>query len=308
MIIVGGPTASGKSCLALDLADRFNGTIINADSMQVYDALRILTARPDNQAFARAPHELYGVFGMEERCSAGEWRRRALSSVTAAHNAGRVPIVVGGTGLYLQALTHGLHSIPAVQRYIREDLNSRLCARGVSTLYKELSAVDAETASLVNPTDGQRIVRALEVFIHTGKGLYRWQTGERGSMPTQLRFFTLLTMPKREILYENINDRFEQMVARGAIEEVETFLSQDPAEDFPLMKAVGVPPITAFLKNDIDRLRLFEFGKRDTRQYAKRQLTWFRNKIISNLTLETQYSAKTKQEIFSKISRFLLTD
>ena len=308
LILVGGPTASGKSSTALVLADRFKGTIVNADSMQVYEDLQILTARPDDQALAQVPHELYGVFTMDERCSAGEWCRRALSSITAAHDAGRVPIVVGGTGLYLHALTNGLHSVPSVPRHIREDLNARLRAHGVSTLYTELLAVDPETASRLKPTDGQRIVRALEVFIHTGKSLSQWQTGERGSKPVGLRIFTLLTMPKRDILYANINARFERMVQRGAIEEVENFLAQNPSEDSPLMKVVGVSPISAFLNNEIDRCSLFELGKRDTRQYAKRQSTWFRNKFVPNFTIETQYSEKNKREIFSKISTFLLTD
>jgi tRNA dimethylallyltransferase len=308
VIVVGGPTASGKSSLALSLAGRFGGEIINADSMQVYRDLRILTARPDDAALAQAPHRLYGVFGTGDRCSAGQWRSMALAEIAAVHGAGRVPILVGGTGLYLRALMTGLHRLPAVPAEVREALNARLHDEGPAALHDELSRVDPESASRLNRADGQRVVRALEVFLHTGRSLADWQTGDTEAAPDDLRFLTLVALPEREGLYENIDRRFEHMIEEGAVDEAEKLLATNPPEDFPLLKAVGVPPIRRFLAGEIDRNRMIELGKRDSRRYAKRQMTWFRHQIIPEITLQKKLSEINEENIFSEISIFLLTD
>lgn len=308
VIVIGGPTASGKSSLALEIAKEFGGDIVNADSMQIYRDLEILTARPGAGEAGSVQHHLYGILGVDERCSAGQWRTRALDTIGDINGRSRVPVIVGGTGLYLRALMTGLHRIPTVPPAIRDDLNARLVIEGAPALHAELTACDPETAAGLNPSDAQRIVRALEIFTHTGKGLKSWQTGETEAAPDHLRFFRLVTLPPREALYDAVNERFGRMISRGGIEEVERLLAKRPANDFPLLKAVGVPAIRSYLAGEIDRERLLELGRRDTRRYAKRQLTWFRRQIIPELTIETKYSEYNLPEIFSKISNFLLTD
>lgn len=308
VIVIGGPTASGKSATALALAEEFGGEVVNADSMQIYEDLPIITARPDPTDRKRVPHHLYGVLGLEERCSAGQWRERAVEAIREIHERGGIPIVVGGTGLYLKALMTGLHDIPAVPAEIRNGLNERLAEEGAPALHAELTSSDPATASGLNPGDGQRIVRALEIFVHTGRGLRSWQTGQTEDAPPDLRFFPLALLPPREGLYATANERFDVMLENGAVEEVASLLDRSPPEDFPLLKAVGVPPIRAYLGEEIDRERLKELAKRDTRRYAKRQMTWFRRQFIPEITIETKYSEIIMDEIFSEIRKFLLTD
>lgn len=308
VIVIGGPTASGKSALAIDIAERFGGEIINADSMQIYRDLSVLTARPRAADIARVPHHLYGVLGLDERCSAGQWRSRALSVIADVQRRAGLPIVVGGTGLYLRALMTGLHRMPAVPVVIREGLNARLADEGAATLHAELALLDPDTAAGLNPADSQRIVRALEIFTHTGKGLKHWQSGETEAAPADLRFLRIVTLPPREELYAIANERFRWMMDNGAMEEVAQLFSRSPPDDLPLLKAVGVQGIRAFLAGDIDKDQLIEQGQRDTRRYAKRQMTWFRRQIIPEITIETKYLEINRDRIFSDISNFLLTD
>jgi tRNA dimethylallyltransferase len=308
VIVIGGPTASGKSATALALAGQFGGEIVNADSMQIYEDLPIITARPDSADCESAPHHLYGVLGIGDRCSAGQWRGRALDAIRDIQGRGGVPIVIGGTGLYLKALMTGLHDLPAVPAEVRDGLNQRLEEEGPQVLHAELLSADPATADGLNPADGQRIVRALEIYMHTGRGLRSWQAEEMEAAPADLQFCPLALLPPREDLYAIANDRFDAMLDRGAVEEVASLLDRSPAEDFPLLKAVGVPPIRAHLAGEIDRERLKELGKRDTRRYAKRQMTWFRRQFIPQMTIETKHSEINQDEIFSEIRKFLLTD
>ena len=307
VIVVGGPTASGKSSLSLAIAERIGGEIVNADSMQVYRDLEIVTARPGRAEAARVAHHLYGVFGLDERCSAGTWRGAALDVIENCHAAGSVPVLVGGTGLYLRALMTGLHRMPAVPRDIRDRLNRRAETEGAGALHVELAAVDPDMARRLSPSDGQRIVRALEIFEHTGRTLTDWQAGETEDPPAGFRYLTIVTAPPREELYADIDLRFERMVDEGAVEEVEQLLASGPLDDFPLLKAVGVPPIRAYLDGDIDRVRMIELGKRDTRRYAKRQGTWFRHQIVPDIVINTKYSESDMDNFFPEISNFLLT-
>ena len=308
VIVIGGPTASGKSATALALARHFDGEIVNADSMQIYEDLPVLTARPGPEELAMAPHHLYGVLGIQHRCSAGQWRDLALRAIHDIQGRNRLPIVVGGTGLYLRALMTGLHEMPDVPENVRARLNLRLEDEGAPSLHAELSSVDPDTAAGLIPSDGQRIVRALEVFIHTGRGLRSWQAGRIKDAPSDMRFWTVSLLPAREELYAAANERFDRMLDNGAIEEVATFLARSPAEDFPLLKAVGVPPIRAYIGEEIERERMTELGKRDTRRYAKRQLTWFRHQFIPQMSIQTKYSEYNLDKTFSEISSFLLTD
>ena len=308
VIVIGGPTASGKSAMALPLAREFDGEIVNADSMQIYEDLPLVTARPDPLETALAPHHLYGVLSMQQRCSAGEWRDLALEAIRDVQSRHHIPIVVGGTGLYLKALMSGLHDMPVVPADIRDGLNRRLEKEGAPALHAELASVDPETAGGLNQGDAQRIVRALEIFNHTGRGLRSWQAGELDDAPADLRFSTLTLLPPREHLYAAANDRFDGMLDNGAVEEVAALMDRSPAKDFPLLKAVGVPPIRAYLGDEIDRERMKELGKRDTRRYAKRQMTWFRRQFVPEMVVETKYSEIKWDKIFSEIRNFLLTD
>ncbi|CAN0497408.1 unnamed protein product, partial [Laminaria digitata] len=308
VIVIGGPTASGKSETALALAGHFGGEIVNADSMQVYADLPIVTAQPSRADLARAPHHLYGVLGTCDRCSAGQWRDLALDAIRDIHRRGALPIVVGGTGLYLRALMTGLHDMPSVPAGIRDRLNRRLKGEGAQALHTVLAAGDPDTAASLNPADGQRIVRALEVLEYTGRGLRSWQNGQREDAPADLSFLTLSLLPPRDYLYDLANGRFDRMLDQGAVEEVESLLSRTPAEDFPLLKAIGVLPIRAYLRQEIDMDRLKELVKRDTRRYAKRQMTWFRHQFIPQISIQTKQSEINWDKTFSEIRNYVLTD
>lgn len=307
VVVVGGPTASGKSALALAIAEEFGGVVINADSMQVYRELAILTARPRGPELDRVPHRLYGLLGAGERCSAGHWRTLAEAEIRTATAEGRLPVLAGGTGLYLRALMSGLHDLPDVPAEVRERLNARVAAEGAPALHAELAARDPETAARLRPGDSQRIVRALEILDHTGRGLAAWQAASQAEGAAGLRFLTILQAPPRDALYAACDGRFARMLEEGAEEEVARFLEIPGAADGPLAKAVGVGPIRSYLAGEIDRARMIELGTRDTRRYAKRQLTWFRHQFVSNLTIETKFSEIKMPEIFSFIRNFLLT-
>ena len=307
VVVVGGPTASGKSALALAIAEEFGGVVINADSMQVYRELAILTARPRGPELDRVPHRLYGLLGAGERCSAGHWRTLAEAEIRTATAEGRLPVLAGGTGLYLRALMSGLHDLPDVPAEVRERLNARVAAEGAPALHAELAARDPETAARLRPGDSQRIVRALEILDHTGRGLAAWQAASQAEGAAGLRFLTILQAPPRDALYATCDGRFARMLEEGAEEEVARFLEIPGAADGPLAKAVGVGPIRSYLAGEIDRARMIELGTRDTRRYAKRQLTWFRHQFVSNLTIETKFSEIKMPEIFSFIRNFLLT-
>lgn len=302
VLVVCGPTASGKSALALALAERFDGVLINADSMQVYRDLAIVTARPDDREMARAPHRLYGFLDVAEKCSAGQWRSLALAEIAAAGDAGRLPVVVGGTGLYLKALMSGLHDLPVVPAQVRDALMGRLDSEGPEALHAELSRIDPETASRLAPADRQRIVRALEVVQHTGRGLADWQRSDTDGAPPGLDFRTVLLNPPREDLYAACDARFVKMLSDGASDEVGQFVAGEPPADAALWKAVGVKPLARFLAGEIDESEMTEQAQRDTRRYAKRQLTWFRNQIVAETEITVKYSDIKFDEFFSKIS------
>ena len=298
VVVVGGPTASGKSVLALAVAEKFGGTVINADSMQIYRDLEILTARPDADALRRVPHRLYGLLEADEQCTAGRWRRMALPEIHGA----RVPVVVGGTGLYLRALVDGLDEIPEVPDAVRLRLMKRLAAEGSAALHRELELRDPETARRLAPGDRQRIVRALEVLNHTGRGLAHWQTGDVAT--GEFRFFTIVVMPHRERLFGACDARFRRMVEAGAIEEVRRLADRSVAGGSPLWRAIGAEPIRKFLEGIISRDEMFEQAQRDTRRYAKRQITWFRNKVAADHLTRRLDPGR----VFPEIARFLLTE
>jgi tRNA dimethylallyltransferase len=279
-ILVAGPTASGKSALALEIAERVGGVVINADSMQVYRELRIITARPSDADLARAPHALYGVRPAAEAGTAAWWRGAALAEMDRARAAGRVPILCGGTGLYFAALTEGLAEIPPVPDAARETARRLLAEEGAPALHARLAAIDPETAAALRPSDSQRIARAYEVATGTGQGLRAWQRSG-GTGPAPWDFAAVILDPPRDALRAAIAARWQAMMAAGAIEEVRALgaLGLDPA--LPAMRAHGVPELLAHLAGHMTREAASTRAILNTGQYTKRQATWFRHHALA---------------------------
>lgn len=278
-MLIAGPTASGKSALALELAQKTGGVVINTDSMQVYRDLRIITARPTVPEEALAPHRLYGHVDAAVNFSAGAWVADAASMLSEAPAEKRLPIFVGGSGLYFKALTRGLSAVPPIPAEVRDSVRARLERDGVEALHAELAQRDPVSAERLKPRDRARIARALEVVEATGRALTDWH---REGLPPLLapgEFHALFLAPERDELYARIDARFDAMLAAGALEEVAALaaLQLDPL--LPAMKAHGVPALMRHLKGEITREEAAEIGRADTRHYAKRQFTWFRHQL-----------------------------
>lgn len=273
-LIIAGPTASGKSSLAIRIAKRVDGEIINADSMQVYKYVPILTAQPSADEMAQVPHHLYSVLEPDDPCSAGRWRDMAEKKIAEVLARDKTPIVVGGTGLYIKALTDGLAVIPTIDPQVREQAKQLYDLIGAEEFYKLLKARDPETARTLKAADKQRMIRAIEVLEGTGRPLIRWQEGTHE--PDDRDYVKLLVMPERESLYEIINARFLAMMQAGAVKEVKDLLAKGYDEDVGGMKAVGVSQITAFLRGTMTEEEAVSKSQQATRNYAKRQYTWFR--------------------------------
>jgi tRNA dimethylallyltransferase len=303
LLIVAGPTASGKSALALALADEFSGTIVNADSMQVYRDLAVLTARPGVAEEARAPHRLYGLIDGAENFSAGRWRALAAEAVAEARASGRVPILVGGSGLYLHAFVHGLAAMPAVAPQIRQEARALHAELGGERFRALLLERDPQSARLA-AGDTQRLVRAYEVVTATGRALADWQRGDP-ERPAEA-IIAVVLLPPRDALYAGCDARFLAMLARGAEAEVEALMARglDPA--LPVMKAVGVREIADWQAGALRRAEMVAAAQQATRRYAKRQYTWLRHRLqegggVRRLTIAAQYSESLLPEIFSFI-------
>ena len=278
-MLIAGATASGKSALALALAQELGGTVINADSMQVYRDLAVITARPSQAEEARVPHRLYGHVDAAENYSTGRWCADAAAAITDARAAGRLPILVGGTGLYFKALTLGLARIPPIPGALRARLRERAQAEGATALHAELAARDAESARRLMPGDRMRVLRALEVVCATGRSLADWQReGAAPMLDAANAPAIFLDVPRGE-LYARIDARFDAMLAAGAIEEVRALASRNLDPALPAMKAHGVPWLIRHLNGEIDLAAAAEGAKRDTRRYTKRQATWFRHQL-----------------------------
>ncbi len=280
-ILIAGPTASGKSALALALAESLDGTIVNADSMQVYAEMRVLTARPSMEEEARAPHVLYGHVPAQEAYSAGRFVAEAADAIAAIRAAGRLPIVVGGTGLYFKALTEGLSPMPAIPAQVRAYWRERGAEDGAAALHSLLAARDPEMAARLHPTDTQRLVRALEVLDASGRSLADWQRQPGVPVIAVPDALALVVMPERDQLFRRCDARFDLMVAGGALEEAAGMaaLELDPA--LPAMRALGLPPLMAHIGGKATLEDAVRQGKAETRQYAKRQVTWLKRHMIA---------------------------
>lgn len=307
VLIVAGPTASGKSGLALALAREFAGTVINADSMQLYRGLEILTAQPDAQSRAAVPHELYSVLDIATPSSAGKWRGLALDAIAKARAAGRLPILVGGTGLYLRALIQGIAPIPQVPAAVRDAARVLHTSLGGPAFRARLAERDPEGAARLRPGDTQRLIRAYEVVEATGKPLGHWQAQPAEGGDSGLRFFTLTVMPPRPDLHKAINERFLRMLAAGALDEVRAIDARGLDPLLPGMKALGLPELRQHLGGALSLAQATALAQAATRQYAKRQATWFRHQLVSNYRIDAQFSERLLPEIFSIIRQFLLT-
>lgn len=283
VFVVAGPTASGKSALAEALASRLGGQVVNADSVQLYGAFRILTARPSPASERRLPHRLYGILGPSERCSAGRWRGLALDAVADGHAAQRPSVVVGGSGLYLEALLHGFAPIPCVPHSVREEVTRRLEAIGPAGLHDELQKVDPVLAARLEPGDRQRIVRGWEVWLATGQALSSWQASEPASTELQVR--RILLRPPRDAVRAAIEARVGRMFAAGALDEARSFLRLDVPEDAPVRKAHGLRPLTRHLRGELSLDAAAELTVNETRRYARRQDTWFRGRFTADHVL-----------------------
>jgi tRNA dimethylallyltransferase len=307
VLIVAGPTGSGKSALAIDAAVEFRGTVINADSMQVYRELRLLTARPTPEDEARVPHRLFGVLPAAEVCSAGRWLAMAADVIVAARTQGRLPIVVGGTGLYLKALTNGLAPVPEVAEAVRGAARALHRRLGGDAFRDALARLDPVAAARLPAGDSQRLVRAYEVAAATGRTLADWQRQAPAIPAVDARFATIVLSPPREDLYAAVDARFDAMIAAGALDEVRALvaLGLDPA--LPAMKAVGVKELAAHLRGEIDLERACAAAKKATRNFAKRQRTWLRHQLDPDEQAFEQYSERIYPKMLSFIRQFLLT-
>ncbi|MEP9388638.1 tRNA (adenosine(37)-N6)-dimethylallyltransferase MiaA [Mesorhizobium sp. KR9-304] len=278
-ILIAGPTASGKSRLALDLAERRGGAVVNADSMQVYSILDVLTARPGGDDLRRAPHLLYGHVAPGVAYSTGAWLRDVISLADSGRLSGSPPIFVGGTGLYFRALEEGISEMPDIPNQIRERWRYELADKGAEKLHRILMREDPRAAMMLRAGDGQRIVRALEVLETSGRSILDWQA-ERGKplIDRESARFVVIE-PDRADLVARIDRRFDGMIEAGALEEVKALAALNLDPQLPAMKAIGVREIQAALAGEIAMAEAIERAKIATRQYAKRQSTWFRNQL-----------------------------
>jgi tRNA dimethylallyltransferase len=278
-VLIAGPTASGKSALALLLAEQTGGIIINTDSMQVYRDLCVITARPTPEEEARVPHCLYGHVDASVNYSAGSYVTDAASVLAEARREGRRPIFIGGTGLYFKALTRGLSAVPPVPDEIRDAVRARLERDGVEALHAELARRDPEAGARLKPRDRTRVARAIEVIEATGRPLADWHREGQPPLLAEGGYQALFLAPDRDTLYARIDARFDAMLTKGALEEVERLAARRLDPLLPAMKAHGVPALIRYLRGEITRDEAATIGKADTRHYAKRQFTWFRHQL-----------------------------
>ena len=271
LALIAGPTASGKSALALALAERTGGVIVNADSAQIYRDLPVLSAAPSGGDIERADHRLYGLLDGANACSAADWAELAKAEIAAVHAAGRLPILVGGTGLYIRTLLDGIAPVPTID----PDVRSEVRAASVEDNRVRLIALDPAAAERLRPSDSARIARALEVVVSTGRPLHEWQQRREGGIGADVRLRPLILLPPRDWLYRRCDERFAEMMERGAIGEVEALLARKLDPGLPVMRGIGVREIAGFLRGETSCEQAIAAGQQATRRYAKRQYTWF---------------------------------
>ena len=278
LVVIAGPTSSGKSALALALAQQIESVIVNADSAQIYRDLRVLSAAPSKQDLRRAEHRLYGVQDGAFPCSAAEWADLARLQIAEIHLSGKTPILVGGTGLYLRTLLEGIAPIPA----INEEVRTRVRETSIEENRHRLSTLDPEAAARIKPADTSRINRALEVILSTGRKLAEWQKQREGGIGDKVSLWPLILLPPRKWLYARCDERFSHMIDEGAVSEVEALLARKLNPNLPVMRAIGVRELSAYLLGETSLDEAVRAGQQATRRYAKRQYTWFANQPPSD--------------------------
>jgi tRNA dimethylallyltransferase len=304
-VLIAGPTGSGKSRFALDLAESVGGIIVNADAMQVYRELRILTARPSLEDEARAPHRLYGFRPAAEPYSVGLWLADVARELDAAAAQRRPVFIVGGTGLYFTALTEGLADIPPIPETVRAKWRDAAAIQPADQLHRILSERDPATAARVHPADPQRIVRALEVLEGTGRPLSDWQAQAAPPLLKPGAALKLVLLPDRAELYRRVEARFDAMLEAGALDEARRMAALELPPALPAMRAVGLPPLLAHLRGELPLGEAAAQARMDTRRYVKRQLTWISRRMIAWKLVLTQETERTKTEYRDFIQRRL---
>jgi tRNA dimethylallyltransferase len=287
VIVIGGPTASGKSGLALTLAERYGGVVINADSMQLYQPFRILTARPSAAEEALAPHRLYGIIPVTERMSAAAWSELALGEIRAAAGQGLLPVLVGGSGLYLKALLQGMAAIPTIPEADRLAAAALIDEIGPAALHERLVQQDPEAQQRLKPNDRTRVLRAWEVLQATGRSIFAWQR-ETPPPPPDLEFLTVVLEPPRPRLYAACDARFLAMLEQGAAEEVSKVASLNLPPTLPGLQALGYAELAAWQAGELNRPQAISKAQQATRNYAKRQTTWFRHQMPDAIRIDPE--------------------
>ena len=301
IILIAGPSGTGKSKVALHLAQKLRCMIINADSMQVYKDLKIITARPSANDQKKTPHKLYGFVPASESYSVGLWLQDVIEAIREAREQSLLPLIVGGTGLYFKALTEGISSVPNTPIDLRNQVEDYYTKVGKEIFYKDLCKKDPFVKEKIKPSDTQRIKRAFEVFLLTGKSIFDWQKNTRPPFDLNL-FYNFLLMPERKIIYDNCELRFDEMIKNGALEEIKRLMSLEIPKTSPLKKALGTQQLVNYLAGKISLEEASIQAKKETRHYVKRQITWFNNQKISWNIINEKDLERIYSKIFSKIS------
>ena len=302
-IVICGPTASGKSALAMKLANELNGEIINADSMQVYNELKILTSRPSINDTENIPHNLFGIRKMVEPCSVNIWIKLAKKSISQIIDRGRIPIACGGTGMYIHYLSKRLSKIPEIPNTVRLQAREKLKVLGNENFSKELIKLDPLLGNKIPFGDSQRLTRAWEVMKATGQSLAAWNM--ESDQATDLNLYHVLLIPDREILYRICDQRFLGFMDQGAVAEAETIKNMNLDPSLPAMKALGLSQIIKYLDGEMNLDDAIKQAQQKTRNYAKRQMTWFRNQLKPNFSYTKPYDGSIDQGLMIEVSKFL---
>lgn len=289
LVIIAGPTASGKSALAMDLADHYGGWLLNGDSIQIYQELPLLSASPTLTDKKRVPHRLYGILKAEEDCSVARWLDLVRQEIEICQQEGALPVIVGGTGLYLQALLQGLSPVPEIEESMKEQAKKELETRGLEEIYQCLLQEDPRLREKIKPTDRQRVSRAWEVLRGTGRSILSFQEHPPQDLLPDYKKITILLLPPRKELVQKAKERLEEMFAKGAVEEVRDLLKKRLPPRSTLFKAIGVREIEAFLKDEVTKEEALARAQIATNQYIKRQMTWFRLQMKADIAFEKLY-------------------
>ena len=304
VLIIAGPTASGKSVLAIAVARAFGGVILNCDSMQIYKDIPIIAATPSAEEKQQAEHRLFELYDVEKRGNVVEWLDLCAAEIKKLWAQKRLPVVVGGTGMYIDALLHGITPIPEVKPEVRQNLRERLQNDGLTRLYIELKAKDAEIAAKLSPNDKTRIVRALEIIETTGKKVSEWYKVPLIQRLPEANFTVVKIVPEIDVIEQRCRARLDIMVEAGALDEIAGLLKRGVDETLPAMKALGVPELSLAVKGEMLLSDALELAKLHTRQYAKRQRTWLRNKLEADIVFADVYAGQPEflekiQEVFT---------